>query len=526
MKNKYIIFTLFLAVFMATACSDVWDEHYKSYSEIKSNLNLYEYIKSQSDLSTFAQMIEKSGYDSILSNSQSYTVWAPVNSALTDIDMTDTVLVKNLVKNHISRFLYPTSDIETKTIYMLSTKFVVFKQAGTGYTFGGKNLSTSNTAMANGIVHTIDGYVPYLYNIWEFIGRTAGLDSLKSFLYSQSDYVFDEKASVEIGTNALNQAIYDSVLVFSNSVLDKIGQLQIEDSIYAAILPDNNAWTKIYNQIQSNYKTLNKSGGAEAQRLYTQWAIVENLVFRIPDMQTDPLSADSLFSTSGSLFNPSTYLFENSTKNTLSNGFAYITDSLRFRASDAWQKPITVEAEDSEYGRTTANSNLFIRSGLGSAYTVSENKYLVSEPTSVSKGSPNSVTFPLPNTLSGKYRIYCVFLPSSIISATDARQYKVKYNLSYLNSAGIQVNDAAITLTNTIATTTGAVAGIFWTDASVVTKMFVTQIEFPYCNIMSEESTNSDITVKLKVENAALITETVKYDRTLRIDYIILEPVQ
>jgi len=32
--------------------------------------------------------------------------------------------------------------------------------------------------------------------------------------------------------------------------------------------------------------------------------------------------------------------------------------------------------------------------------------------------------------------------------------------------------------------------------------------------------------VKLKVENAALISESVKFDRSFRVDYVILEPAQ
>jgi len=53
--------------------------------------------------------------------------------------------------------------------------------------------------------------------------------------------------------------------------------------------------------------------------------------------------------------------------------------------------------------------------------------------------------------------------------------------------------------------------------------MFVTQIQFPFCNLYTDKSTNADITIKLKVENAVKITETTKFNRTMRIDYVILE---
>jgi len=526
MKYNYILITLLLGIGLFTSCNDVWLDHYGSNTGINSKLSMYDYIKTQPDLSTFAGMLKVAGYDTILNKTQTYTVWAPVNSGLTDIDLKDSLLVTNIVKNHISRFSYPTSGITSKTIFMLDQKFLTFKRTDAGFSFGGKKLLEANTATQNGILHKVEGYVPYISNIWEFIGRTPGLDSLRSYLYSQSTLLFDQAHSVEIGTNKLNQAIYDSVIIFSNPILDKIGHLQLEDSTYAAILPTNTAWKKVYNVIKANYNTLPKDGGIAQQRLNTQYAIVRNLVFKFKDLVTEPTAFDSLITTTGNVFKPSSYLFDGSSKKILSNGFAYVTDSLTFKASDSWQQPIRVEAENSSYGRTFLNSNIYIRSSLGSTYNVSLNRYLVCEPTTVSKTTQNSVTFPIPNTLSGNYRISCVFVPSSIATATDARKYKVRFSLSYINSAGKPITDAAITTLNTVNPAQGAIAGTFTTDASAITKMFVTQISFPYCNIFTTKSLNSDITVKLKVENVASIGETVNFDRIFRVDHVILEPVQ
>ena len=526
MKYKYLIISLLLGIVSFTSCNDAWEEHYNPGAGIKSNLNLYDYIKAQPDLTTFTKMLKIAGYDTILTKPQTFTVWAPVNSGLTGVDLKDSVFVTNIVKNHISRFSYPTSGVSSKTVFMLDQKFIVFKRTESGFSFGGKTLLQANTSTFNGILHKVDGYVPYLMNIWEFIGKTPGLDSLKAYLYSQSTSLFDQAHSVEIGTNSQNQAVYDSVIIFSNPILDKIGHLQLEDSTFSAILPNNTAWVKVYNLIKSNYNTLPKDGGIAQQRLNTQWAIVRNSVFKFKDLLIDPVMYDSLISTTGSVFRPSSYLFDGATRNTVSNGYAYVTDSLRFKAADSWQQPIKVEAENSSYGRSFLYSSIYIRSGLGSAYTISQNKYLVCEPTTVSKSTQNSVTFPIPNTLSGKYKISCVFVPTSIALAGDARQYKVRFSLSYVNTAGLQVTNAVITATNTVSTVNGAVGAIFSTNPSDITKMFVTQINFPYCNILTTKSALSDITVKLKVENAALIGETVNFDRILRIDYIILEPVQ
>lgn len=94
-----------------------------------------------------------------------------------------------------------------------------------------------------------------------------------------------------------------------------------------------------------------------------------------------------------------------------------------------------------------------------------------------------------------------------------------------MGADGVQVNDAVVTSTNLLSTKPGAIGAVFTSAADTISKMFVTQIELPYCNIYTPKSSVSDITFKVKVENAALITETVKFDRNLRLDYVVLEPV-
>lgn len=515
----------FLLVF--ASCNEAWDVHYSGSDGDKSALNLNDYIQAQPEMSVFAQMLKIAGYDKVLSQPQTYTVWVPINDVLQEVNLADTLSVTEIVKNHISRFAYPTSNLQSKTIYMLGKKFVNFSRTDTGYALGGKPLLSdkSNVATENGIVHAINGFVPYLSNIWEFIGKAEGLDSLRNYLYAQSSYVFDPAASVEIGTNSNGQSVYDSVIIFSNAVLDKIGALYLEDSVYSTILPNNEAWIKAYDKIKNNYKTLPKDGGATRQRLNTQWALVQNLVFR--GSIHEPAASDSLISTTGSKFKSPSYLFEGAQKFNLSNGVAYITDSIRFKASESYQQPIRIEAENSDFGRSYRYANLFVRSSLGSAFSndVSETKYLIAEPTTVSNATQNEVTFPIPNTLSGKYRIYCVFVPSSIVNENDARRYRMSFYLSYLNSAGVAVNDAAVNASNTV-TQPGLLGAVFTSTASSISKMFVTQMEFPYSNIIKDKTEASNITVKLRVKNEARITETVMYDRILRIDYIILEPVQ
>ena len=105
-----------------------------------------------------------------------------------------------------------------------------------------------------------------------------------------------------------------------------------------------------------------------------------------------------------------------------------------------WNKEIKIEAEDGSWGRTQINYTPYLTSNSNSNFNVSDNKYLTLQDIALSGLPTISTTFPIPNTLSTKYNIYCVFVPSNIVDSTDKRPYKVKFNLSYINSAGSQVN--------------------------------------------------------------------------------------
>lgn len=471
-------------------------------------VSLFEYIQEDPDLSIFSNMLKITGYDTIMDASQSYTVWAPVNDALTGIDTNDTELVLEIIRNHIARSRYTTSGIVRKSILMLNGKYNEFARESSGFTFGEKAVLKANQPATNGLIHTIDGYAPYANNLWEYIGRTENLDSLREFLYSQEEWDFDAENSVEIGVDTTGLAIYDSIFILKNKVLEKLGAIDKEDSIYTAIMPDNSAWEEAYARTYNYFVFPLDAGSQERQREMAQYTIIRDMLYQ--GTVTQPGSLDSLVSTSGNVYYEPASLFQGLEGIQMSNGLGYVTSQMPFPDTLSWFRKIQVEAEETD-GRENANSLIFLRNSYGSGLDVSKSQYILVDP--INTASDPSVKFSIPNTLSATYNIYCVFVPESIVNPSSPLATKVSYKLSYVRRESGSVSTRSITPANNV------------TSPDQMTRMLVEQLTFPYANVIDEDY--SRLTVRLEVVNEVTSAEEQagEFTRTMRIDCIILEPV-
>lgn len=519
MSKKYFakpLWVIFITAIMAVSCSDQWDEHFYPTLDGKSTLTTFEYIKTREDLSIFAQMLEKYGYDKLLSTSQTYTVWAPTNASLAGIDLNNELLVKRIVQNHITQFSIATVGAKTAPFTMLNGKLLPFEKASPGFGFGGTSVLETDLAMKNGVVHVIGEYVPYKLNVWEFMDETPGLDSVKNYVQSLTKMVYDPEASYN------SEGVFvDSVFYEYNPVLYKLCRMKSEDSTYTAVFPGNAAWSEKYAQIFPYFKTIPASGGVATQVANTKWTLVQDLFYN--SRLEYPVIADSAYLTTNenSITNLNEVLAENQVHE-LSNGLAYTTNSLKYKAVDSWHKEIRVEAETIVgVDSLKSNYNLSYTTAVGSSMNVSERGYLTAVPATTSSLSRLWAKFPIPNTLSAKYNVYCVFVPTKIVDEADLRPYKVNFYLTYRDATGKIIKDSPVTVASNI------------TDPNNITKMLVLQnYQFPFSNIVGSgdaddvDAPKEVTSVLLRVENAATTRETATYNRTIRIDCVILEPVQ
>ena len=215
---------------MASACQSEWDDHYDR-SGSAGGERLMTLIASDSCLSKFAQALQQTGTDTLLLSNQTYTVWAPTDQALAELDLTDLTAVRRLVSNHIARFSNPTST--TGRIQMLNGKTMQYSNTST---FNGVGIAEANIAAENGLLHKLSGQIPYKYNIRELMDTDERFSDVSAFVAQFDQQVYDERHSTT----------YDSVFVDYNPLLEDvkygIGDIADEDSLFTMILPNNAAW--------------------------------------------------------------------------------------------------------------------------------------------------------------------------------------------------------------------------------------------------------------------------------------------
>lgn len=508
--RKYLLYlTMGMFLFISlNGCEDNWDKHYSSQVGDETLYeNIFEYINSNSELSVFAQMLKTTGYDEILSASQTYTVWAPLNSFLEGYDADNKKEALEIVENHISRGSINNPAKGEKYVKVVNGKRNAITALGLDIMYVNVPVKQKDVRTKNGLVHTLNGAVPYISNVWENILRGQDYDSLRNYMNSLILNVFDAEASTEIGINEDGNPVYDSIFVSLNTYFLNYGDLSSENDRYSFLYLKNSAWNQAYDQIAPTLNIPKVYGGAERSEELIRTEITRNLVYKeIEDLS----SLDSIISASGRVFYRPQYIFGGAKELFLSNGTGYEVDDFPFIDVLTWNTPLIVQAE-SPTGRSSLNNEQFVESGRGGKFDI-YNSYVLFKPIGTSDFTKSTVTFSIPNVRSTKYKIYVVFVPPVVEREDNTLESKVSFTLNYMNEREGNKRERITPANNII-------------SGTEITKMFVHEIEFPFANIISTDYEKVDFTIQITNDVSNREESDGLFTRDMRIDYIILEPV-
>ena len=275
MHLKTTILPVLLFALCLTACKK-WDDHTK-VDDAALTRTLADEISQRPDLSRFYEYLKKTGLDKELSSSKTYTVWAPVNDALQNLDpavIADTVRLRQFIGNHISNQSYYVRNAQAPVrVPMLNGKRVLF----TGAKFDDANLTEADKSMGNGVLHVVSKTAPVYPNAWELVNDTKANFQQSAFILTLTRKVFDATNAVVDSINSqTGRPVYrpgtDSVL--RNSFNTDVYDLQSEDKQYTYFILNDAALSTETGKLNPYFKT----STADSTRSLAQFAVVKDLI--------------------------------------------------------------------------------------------------------------------------------------------------------------------------------------------------------------------------------------------------------
>lgn len=587
--NKLLLGVLLLAGGTALhSCSDEWDDHYSDGGAGSVNvtgISLWERLQSMEEYSSFVAKLEEHGYDALLKQNRAFTVYAPDNAAMSAY-MADGKYSERdaFLRNHIAYFSHPLSSYTDTTVTMMNEKVMRVRGSMLG-TNQEQNIAfvdgQTNLPCRNGLLHGIQGILPYIPNLWEIID--AETTDYSKYVHLLDQYVLNEEESTVDSLNEAGQTVYlDSVLTYTNDNWKYVGELDTEDSSYVSLIMTDTAWAAAYRQIersflyypelqaedfyQENTSDANKDSLARYKDAMIRQTILRTLTYRLP--QIEQLLQDQYMPESDFISSVSgrrvpkevlkTFLNRVSRDSVqeASNGRAYIVHSYDFANYDVVQDTITTEGENSSRMlRTTANglttstarlnTDTLSYSKIGETleelpnnveyyvpgmingkeekHEVSGSEYLVVGGATTSAG----VIMGVSGTYSGQYDVWVTFIPASMVSGViDPKPASVMVTTQYST-----VRNNSISFQNVR-------TGNFDIDPRAVTKVKVGTIDLGACfhgflgsnealyedeeDVTGTDLMNKKYGVKLTIQNRS--TNATEFDRNLYIDCIELVP--
>lgn len=539
------------------SCSD-WDDHFESNTTVlnSQNATLWHNIEQNGKLTQFADLLKKTGYDERLKASQTYTVWAPEDNTFdyqTVLSYSKERMVKEFVENHIARNNYPVSGAIDKNIYMLNEKMMHFS-GNSSYQIQNLLLKQLNIGSSNGTLHTIDGRMNFLSNIYEALDiLDYPLDSISNYIHSFDEKIINEDKSKKGPVVNGEQTYLDTIYNEHNDLFTMFNAyINREDSSYTMVLPTDKAWNdalariRSYCQYRATFTTMEDVEESKTVKVTLKDAnamtdsvakvcMMASLVYnnntgdnrRLKGLaEGASADCDSLVTTTGQKMyaEDARRLLTNARRVEMSNGAAWITDSLRLPTWTIWNPEIRLEAETPSLWAGYGNINgtpidrEVTQQNPEVAGSVSKNHYIELEPQS--RNANPEIYFRLPGVRSATYNIYIVTVPGNINSRYFAEELKQNFltcTIGYADQTGgfsYKSFDNVITGVDSLKTAGG-------TYTAKVDTTLIGEFTFPvsYLGMTSGQTVYAPyIRVRSKVRNAD------SYDRTLRIDCLLLRP--
>ncbi|WP_291913942.1 fasciclin domain-containing protein [Chitinophaga sp. CB10] len=321
---------------------------------------LMERIAAEPSTSKFAELVKKSGLDTVLTSSKVYTVFAPDNDAVAKLDAgvaNDPAKLKQFVSNYITLQAWNSKAEDTASTYlqMLNGKYHLLHAA----VMGNAAITSANKPAKNGVYHVISSLLPVADNCWETIAGNSSIPAeQKAYMLSLFRNVFDPTNAVQIGVDPnTGKPIYkpgtDSIN--TNLFWQRVYDLRDESKRFAVFILEDAAWQAATQSYYPYFVT----GGMDTTASLAKWEVLKDLAAE------GVYTADNIPDTVLSKFKVKIPVEGAQIKKTIaaSNGTIFIMGKVDISPKNKF-KQWYIEAENYSFASNNKTGNTYFRDRL------------------------------------------------------------------------------------------------------------------------------------------------------------------
>lgn len=345
----------FTTILVLGGCKKDWDGH-NSVTDERLTSDLLTLLKGTTNLSKFADMVVKAGYDTVLASSKTFTLFAPTNDALASLDpgiVSDPDKLKAFVSNHIASQSFFTAKVtDTARIEMLSGKY----QNMLGKKVDNAAIVSADQLAKNGVLQVIDKMLPVLPTCWEAMTVSPDFPANQADFLERLNYLgFDPETAEVVGIDPnTGEPIYKpgTGMVESNYYWDKVYDLRDEEEQYTYFAIENDGFSSEINKYRPYFNT----GVSESTDSVASLHVLRDLAVK---GKYEPAQLpDTLLSKFGTKVG----IDKSQIRKTIpcSNGIIYVMGSLPVAPSAKFRSRI-IEAEDYLSASHNRRSNTYFR---------------------------------------------------------------------------------------------------------------------------------------------------------------------
>jgi len=254
-----ILLTAFILTILG--CSKTtWDDHYNK-QPATIHMNVWDAVKSRSDLSRFVELMVKYKYDTLFKSNNTYTLFIPDNTAIDKLSQTQDIGASMLSYNISQHYIQPVDLQGKRKLQTLAAKFSTFENVNGKSTYDGIPFTFESPLYLNGKFFVMDDVALPKMNLYEYF--TVNNPMLKSYIDTKDSIVLDKVKSRPIGFNAAGNTVYDSVKIKINMVdslyfpTNKEFRVSTATFVYPKLVTYQNGLTAMAQSLGGNYHDFN-----------------------------------------------------------------------------------------------------------------------------------------------------------------------------------------------------------------------------------------------------------------------------